>query len=606
MLRSIPPRLLRPTATLRGALVAALVLAAPAAADATLFLGPDGGVGSVVVIDETGPSGPTPVAGLDGIELLPLDAIGRTRLETFLPGQARLVEDVPGASRVLLPEGAGSLYRYRRALAGGATEFGFFGVDAGGTARRLVARPGTGPAADADPFLFGVACDPAGTGVLVATTPAAGGDVLELDLATGAATDRTPHLAPLAIAPSGLGLRDAWGVIAHDGGVLRFVRQAGAVATPVTLPGAPTWFGGEFVFSGNQLVAATTAGAGPGAAQPFAFGPLGPAAELDPTPRALSGAGFLPNAVDGPHMALSHDGTVCLWCSETAVSREAWTARVTLSPAAALPVTSDAQFVDTLDEVGLAGAMRRISDRAIVLAVGEKADPAAGGVEGFDFYLVDVPAAGGAPVLTNITLTSNDAAEPFTKGALEPTRATYLVPGTSSVLMPDDGGSGGRLTLANLETGAVQVVLPGAEDLIAIERVGTRFLTVTDGDLTGVDLRTLALVDPIGGTSLSLGDFAPTTVFDRFAVHPSGWIAFGIDLGGAELLARVRAVSGFGQLLTTFPIELGPTLGWTPGDRLMLTGSLAGPDRVGFGWGLETTSFVAPLPPQPGFVLPGA
>lgn len=585
---------------------ALLAFAGPAAADATLFIGPDGGTGSVVVVDETGVNAPTPVAGLDGIELLALDAIGRTRLETFLPEHARLIADVPGASRVLLPAGAGSLYHYRRGLAGGGAEFGYFTVDADGVARALVARPGVGVAGDLDPFAPRVACDPSGSAVLVATTVAAGGDVLELDLATWTAIDRTPNLAPLAIAPDGLGLRDTWGVVGHAGGLLRFLRQPGAVAESVTLPGAPTWFGGAFVFSGNQLVAATTAGSGPGAALPFALGPVGPAAQLDTTPRALSGPGFLPDVVDGPYMALSHDGSVCLWCSETPASREAWTARVTLATSAALPVTSDQQFIDTLDEVGLAGAMRRISDHAIVVAVGERADPVDGGIEGIDFYLVDVPTTGAAPTLTNITLTSNDAVEPFTMGALEPTRATYRVPGTARVLMRDDGGAGGRLTVADLETGAVQVALQGAEDLIAIEPVGANFLTVTDGDLTGVDLRTVALVDPATGSATTLGNFDPTTVFDRFATHPTGWIAFGIDLGGAELVARVRGVSGFGQLLTLFPIEPGPTLGWTPGDRLLLTGSLAGPDRIGFGWGLETTSFVVPLPPQPCFVLPGA
>ncbi|MEZ5979126.1 MAG: hypothetical protein R3F34_12995 [Planctomycetota bacterium] len=570
-----------------------------ARADQTLFLGPEGGVGTVVVADETGLVPPVPVAGLDGIELLPVEPIGRTKLELLLPGRARLRTDVPGASRVELPDDAGSLYHFRRPGTAG-DDFGFFVVDGDGRATLVVERAGTGALGIDDPFRTSVGVDATGSGVLVATTLAAGGDVLELDLVNGTAIDRTANLPPLDVLPSGLGLRHDFGVAIATDRLVRFLRLPGEVASVVPLPGAPAWFGGEIVFSENELVAATIAGASPNLAHPYALSFVGPAVRLDDVPAHLSPAGFLPGSVDGPYLALSGDGSVCVWRTE-GVARDAWSSNVALVPPPPEPVTSDAQFVDTLDEVGLVGALLPFSGRAIALAVGEVADPIAGGIEGLDFYLVESPLGGGPPVITNLTRTSGTTAAPFDGGNIDPSKGAWLVPGAPRVLVRDDAGSGSRLSLLDLATATVSPLDANVDDVVGIERVGQRFLvSVVDGNK-----RRLVVADAASGTSKTLATLGSGAVYDRFAVRDDGWVGLGISVGALEWIARVDVVNEVGELLLPFPLDIGPALGWTPGGRLAISGGIAGTDPIFAGWGTGTTGYLVPFVPQPGFVLPG-
>src|ERR1700752_4871264 len=91
--------------------VLALALAGVASAQATVFRAPPGLKGDVLVFPapEAIPSLP---AELQGIVLLPIDAVGRYAFREFQPDQPRLVTDGPLASRIRLPQNQGSLYRY--------------------------------------------------------------------------------------------------------------------------------------------------------------------------------------------------------------------------------------------------------------------------------------------------------------------------------------------------------------------------------------------------------------------------------------------------------------------------------------------------------------
>lgn len=585
--------------------LSAVLAASPG--DVTWFLGSSGGAGDVVVMSESTFAPPAPVAGLVGVRLLPFDVLGRSTLETFLPGRARLVLDVPAAARVVLPAGAGSLYHFERAepaLGPSATTFGFFVVDADGAARVLVERLGSGAAARVEPFLTSVAVAPNGTTLLVATTLAAGGDVLEVDIATATVVDRTVNVGPLTVLPRGLGLRDLFGTVATTAGIGRFARQPGAVIEGVALPGAPTWFGGEFVFSENGLVAGTIAGTAQTNAFPFAFSFAGPAVQLAANAAHMSSVGHLPGALDGPYFAFSADGSVAVWRTE-GPSREAWTSNVALVPQPQEAVTSDAQFIDTLDEVGLAGAFTPHSARALLLAVGERAEQQ-GGIEALDFYLVESPLAGGKPTITNLTRTSGDLFEPFGAGLIEPSEGAWRVPGSDRIVVLDDFGNGTRLSVLDLGTATVTPLVQDVELVVGVANRGTDLLFAVDREIGLTNVHDLVRIDALANTALTFASLPPTSVFGRFAVRADGWVGLVVSDGGAEWVARVDLVSGARELLTTLPFAFGPTLTWTSGGRLALSGGIAGLDPLFAGWGLGTTSFLAPIAPQPGFVLPGA
>jgi len=576
--------------------------------DVTYFLGSPATGGDVVVVDETTLAAPAPVAGLEGIRLLPLDVLGRSTLETFLPGRARLERDVPGAMRVVLPAGAGSLYHFERdepAVAPTAKVFGYFVVDAQGTARLLVERLGTGPAADVDPFLHAVAAAPAGDAVLVGTTLDAGGDVLELTVATALVTDRSALVPPLALAPSGLGLRASFGTVATTSGILRFERTATGQVEDLPLPGAPSWFGGEFVFSDDGLVAGTIAGSAVTSAYPFAFGATGPAVRLSQTAQHMSDVGHLPTSIDGPYFAFSADGSVAVWRTE-GLARDAWTSNVALVPTPVEPVTSDPQFIDTLDEVGLAGSFALASSRAILLAVGERADPQAGGLEALDFYLVESPLAGGKPLITNLSRTSGDLVEPFGKGLIDPSQGSWRVPGTDRIVVLDDAGSGQRLSLLDLGNFVTTPLVPDADAVLEIASHGTDLLIALDRDIGPTKVHDLVRVDALAGSVQTLASLSSAAQFRSFAVRADGWTGLVLDTGNGEYVARVDLGSGAGELLTATPLAIGPTLAWTPQGRLAVSGGIPGLDPIFVGWGLGAPSFLAPIAPQPGFVLPGA
>src|SRR6185436_6805479 len=141
-------------------------------AQATVLKATPGLPGDVWVYSTPGGTASRPQE-LQGIVLLPVDAVGRSPFLQFLPEQPRLKADVPFTTRILLPQNQGSLYRYRKSDVSG-TRFGYFVVRPNGTARFLAAFPGTGPGGADDPIPDPVAVTSDGSALLVSTTPDAG------------------------------------------------------------------------------------------------------------------------------------------------------------------------------------------------------------------------------------------------------------------------------------------------------------------------------------------------------------------------------------------------------------------------------------------------
>src|SRR5262245_20163098 len=105
-----------------------MLLAPPG--DVSVFLGDPRSAGEVQVYDEDSLELVSAPPELRALRLLPLELAGRTPLEAVDAHRARVLGDLPGARRLLLPCGAGSLYHYRRTASPGTERFGLLLVGA--------------------------------------------------------------------------------------------------------------------------------------------------------------------------------------------------------------------------------------------------------------------------------------------------------------------------------------------------------------------------------------------------------------------------------------------------------------------------------------------
>lgn len=555
-----------------------------------------GGAGDVLLVDPAGAPIERPPA-LQGIRLLPIEVNGRTELERLFPDRARRHEDVPGAARIALPMGAGSLYRYERDD-GALVRFGYFVVDADGDARVLVERDGIGPASDVDPWLERIAAAPDGLSFLTGTREAAGGDLLEVGLA-GGFVDRTSGLPPLRLSARGLALNGTWGIAATASGVLRFDRTPLAQTSAVPFAPAPAWFSGEVVTSRNGAHALTIAGDGPAAAHAFAFGPTGAAQRASPTPMALSGAGFLPDAQDGPHLAISDDGTACAWRVEGATSREAFTTRLDALQDASAQITADAHFADTLDEIG---QFLFLPSGTLLLAIGG-VDDVPNTIEDLDYYAVTL-APDGTPSFANLTGTSGDTTPPFEGGSdIEPSGAA-LVPGTDRLVVLDDRGNNGPLLA--VEPSGSTTLAAGVRDLWFVERVGTDLvlgLTRLAGGQDRPEVHVLASgasATQLVGTAGISGDLTDATVAQ------DGRVAFLRRGPMAEFVWVCDPAAPTLDLMTSRALVYGPTLDFTSAGLLALTVGYPGGATIKVGWSAPGAIMRLPVGAASSFVLPGS
>jgi len=589
-------------------LLAVPCLAAPAAPLAqngvVVFQGSPGLAGNVAVVDPVAGTPAQHPAGLQGILLLDLDFNGRTEVQQLLPGRPRRIELTPGTARLALPGGNGSLYRFSRVEPGGGTTFGLMWIDAGGAAHSVLELPGTGPAGDVAPFDARLAVDPAGGTVLVATTLAAGGDLLELDLASASVLDRTAALAPLDFGTAGLALSPTWGIAACADRVLRFRRGVPGDALPVPFGASPPrWFSEEVVLSPAGLFAATVAGAGPTLADAWVFGPTGSAVKASKIPMALSGAGFLPESSHGPYLAVSDDGTRCAWRTEGA-TREAYMAVVPLSGGAttSVHVTADELYLDTLDEIGQ--FFFRLAAQTLVLSVGElpAAEAPGPGIENLDFYEAQLSPEGATGIL-NLTVSNGLVAPPFLVPSTLQPQGIALLPTGELVLHDSQNGVGDLISAVPGQSG-IHVQIADVKSLDWLEPAGSRLVAVVRRSSGNKDREVWTLPASLTGPPTLALSMPDVNLVARMVERADGWVGFVEVDPLKERLWLLDASSGalrkFRRLL------YGPTLAFAPSGELIFSVGAAGTPAVQGAMPPTGSPFRLKLPVAPGFVLPGA
>jgi len=461
-----------------GAAAFAVTPAPQAGARVSVFAGPPGGFGAVQVYDSASGALVAAPGALRGVKLLGIDFVGRTQLEEFLPERPRRFADLPGtAARLELPFDLGSLYRYQRLDPAGA-HYGFLHVRPGAVPRPLFERLGTGSLTE-DPFLDTVAVAPDGRSFLVATKPAAGGDLFEVPFTRGRVELRTAQLPPQDFARAGLWLAPGDGLGVSPQGVWRFRRAPGAQATAVPAPAGITWTG-QAVLSRNGQFALATSGSVATAREAWVFTWTGAAVLASVAPAQIADAGFAPAFTSGPWLAISDDGGTAAWVETTVTQsppasfRDVRVTQVT-APVNNAVVTGDLYLLDTLDEVG---RLTFFQPGELAYAAGEVNDPVEGGLDGADFFSARLT-QGVAPILRNLSATSGQTTPPFLTGipTLTPNIA-HLVPQTAgnTKLVLHDDDSEAFYSLA-LQSGSLALLESDVKSAYWVEPVGDWLVT---------------------------------------------------------------------------------------------------------------------------------
>jgi len=593
-------------------LFASWLFAGTLGAQATVFQGPAGGTGDLLVFAAPGSTHTRP-AELQGIVLLPIDAVGRTEFTQFQAGQPRLKSDLPGASRLILPGSQGALYRYRRELVTGA-EFGFFVVPSNAQARKLFSLPGTGPQGNDDPLPGAVGVAAQGDAFLVATTQAAGGDVYLVTL-DGNAQNVTASLAPIEVLPQGLILLPSFGAALTARGPIRFLRGSGQTALVPLRPrtatavlgqnqGAPpraprlTYWGDGMVASADGSTIAIVAGVTAAQAHVYTLRATGEPVCVNNLAAPIQGPGF--STGNGPNLALAPDGSRAAWKTLDALGGESFSRDV---PTPLTPpetqITADANFTDTLNDTGVLSFFGRDS---LVLVVGEP--NGVGGIENADFYQAIFPFGGGALQLSNLTNTSGDVVAPFDeKGELETSDGIYQIPGEFGVVFHQAGSSGqGFVKRLDAVTGTVDVLRSEVDLLESIERAGAGFvLGILNDQASGRELLFVPFNHASGASSLSL--LASGATFGATTGNAQGLYGSLIQMPGGLQLGRVQLPSTSSTYQYPTPLAYGPSLGFDPAGNLLATVTL-GTSTYHFSWLASGKSAVYFAGGTPGMVLP--
>lgn len=563
-------------------------------AQASVFRGPSTGPGDVLVFDAPG-AAPALEAKLSGITLLPVDACGRATYTQFQPDQCRLISDVPGASRVRLPQNQGSLYRYRQDGPGGAV-FGYFIVHPDGRASHLASFPGVGPLGTNDPIPDPVSVTSTGGGMLVATSTEAGGDLLVIDLATKAVRNVTADVAPLNLVPYGLTLLETWGVALTNRGPVRFDRDGSGVEyvhlrRPKTgsaglgqnpfgggVPRPPAYVAAGFVKSADETCVGVIAGESAALANVFVFGRTGQPACVNDQPAQMAGPGFLPASPVGPNLALSPNGQRAAWKVAGTISSECFTREV--APLATPPevqITGDDNFTDTLND---AGVISFFDPNKVVVLVGE--GDGAGGIENADAFQANF--AGGQLILTNLTQTSGETQAPFLqKGSVDTSDGIYGIPGRNGSVFFQSGSSGqGFLKRMDAGTGVVETLRTAVDAVGFLDATGADFVFGLVHDTPGpYEILRVPFETSLPAVTLSTSSLATQVL--RHATSPDGYFAAILPYSGKESLARVFVPSGLGETASTTPRFYGPTLGFD-GVGAVLASVQIGTSTFVFSW----------------------
>jgi hypothetical protein len=568
-----------------------------------VLIGTPGQPGAITAYDELSGAPQSSPIELQGVSLLPIDFNGRLASDDLLASRPKFRGDVPGASRIELPGRLGVLYRFSREELGGARSFGFLRIDSDGAVHLLAERPGTGLAADQDPYADRVALAPDSRAMLTCTQHAAGGDLLEVHLITGAVINRTPHYPPLIWRAQSLRMASDWLTAVCSRAVLRSGRAPLDLASRVPgISNAPL-FTGELSLSPSGTYAMTTIGVATTALDVWAFGPTGLADKVSTSTANIHGAGFLPEAGHGPFFAISDDGKWCAWTAEIALKRELFMRENSAqSSAPETHVSSDSNFADTLEEIGALGMYQ---PGKLLMAIGEPSLDFGVDLESADFFEVQLD-TNGTPSFTNLTMTSGQSAPPFLAAPqMTPTFVRWL-PAAGAFLMYDEQSGGtGRIVAVRPGVNGVQVLMNDVKQVDFIEQVGNR-VVISLRLATGLrqhqlvklpsDLSTGPVVVHDGGDDSFL---QPLAALDR-------WIVFTeVPDFGPQRLGRVDLATGAYQSFALAADAFGPGIGLTSGGELAFGFTLGGAPRLAIWPFGGSAPFVLQTPGGQGSLLPG-
>ncbi|MCP3920821.1 MAG: hypothetical protein GY711_35285 [bacterium] len=573
--------------------------ASPApASGVSVFLGASAEVGSIVVCDEATGAVVWAPTEWSNLRLRAIDFVGRTELHMLVPDQPLRIEDGSG-SRLALPADGGSLYAFERPGSHGAT-FGYLHVGTSGVPRIALERAGTGAQGTEDPFLARVAVSPQGDAFLVATTVAAGGDLLEVDCTSPAVYARTWNVPPQPFSDAGLVLNATWGVGVAEEGFYRFARRAGARATPVPFrPGeAPVYYSGQLVVSLDRDTAMATAGNGITEQYPYLFGETGAARRVGQIGMHISPAGFLPEHRAGPFLAVADGGELVAWRRE-GHTREAFLARADVQQEP-VQISADDYFSYYLEEIGLIGFF---NPDVLTMGIAEELD-LEGRLRLVDVF--DVRMSADEPTFINLTLSNGDATVPFDGFPTIVPERVVAMPGTGHLLLHD--AIAHELHAIVPGQGAFELV-DEAEDLDFILSVSGDVLTSivlesgSDDEFRELIRFTQDLTQPFevlysGSDDLDL--LAPTGT-------AAGSVAWVLEDDDPQWVARTQLGSGLVETLPVPPSMYAPPLAFTAGGGVAF-GQLDDEDDalVQFGvWGPSGGIQPLLLAPGRGHLLPG-
>lgn len=535
------------------------------------------------------------------VELLPLKLAGfakRDRLRLDLP---RLADQGGSIAHVRLPE-LGSLYRYR--------------VPATGDTRLALNRSSGGLAilsnlvgqSSLPSITEWVTVDTSGRFALVATEPAAGGDVLLIDMLFESPwINLTSFIPPLNVEGISLRLAGTRAWFVADDTLYRAELKLSVDAQPVTLPllAGETLIPETAVSRDGRFLAVVTEDP-LGLRRILIAPPSGDGRVLTPVP-----GDYDPPLYDspvGPLLALSNDGLRVGFRDQVAGSRELFVQR-SLSPEPPKQITKDASFTDTIDNVGILGFT---TEGLLIFAAGEgiALGPDAH-IEGADFFQIN--AYGGAteePL--NITQTSGFPTAPFTDyGTLDIFSATADPLNQRLILDVDPDNGDHALVMVSMDgTQGITPLTGPLDEMPVLAPAGDAVQAFTVPAQPAVNASEVHLLPPADGglprAELLAGVTGPITLqFARFAVDRAGTrAAFVASAGqGLELPGVVDVAGSAIQAVWNQAMSVSPSMAFTASGRLAVGIGFPGGPYLHLGLDGPGSGVVYPIHPAQGFAL---
>jgi hypothetical protein len=556
--------------------VLAPISAAAAQADGPVVplarLGPDGAHDAL----EVAGAGSLPVEVASDLDFLPLGLAGlpvRDRLRLDLP---RPSPELEALQHVVLPQG-GALWRV--GLAAGEA---LLWVDAEGYLALLAPSGSLAPR---------IAVSGDGAFALVATPPAAGGDVLRLSLSAPApaAASLTADLPPLDVDDASLRVSEAGAFWVAAGTLFRAPAGGQAAAVDLGLPGLPAL--PDIALSDDGRRVAVVAGSADVelADRRVAVVDLDGATAVV-TPQA--GDWDTPNLDNplGPFLALNHDGTRIVYRG-TVLTQELFLAEVDL-PFAPQQISVEPQFPAYIDNVGVLGftpdgRLRFFAGDVTISGVDQQEMIAAA-----DLYLADLP-PGGPNTFTNQSLTSGQVSPPydqpgqlqFSEAVLDPLGLRYLLVGESE---QEDQTLTGVSSLGSPYGTPVVALLAGLDSDPQLVPAGQAVIVVSEieappgsraDEIQRLDLLPSLHAKP-DGMLVPLGILPEPLLADRFcATAALGLVGLAVSIEeGIEWPVLLHPTTGIAWLPLTTPMGLPRRLAFDAQGRLVLgLGPVDGP-----------------------------